>query len=272
VYLLEKFGNRMSRCGDCGLAFTYPLPNEELIASRYCPNWFQAEYLPSYGIDYKEPSLSHLDPKFDFELAPLEKYRKLNRLLDVGAGAGILMAQARRLGWDVSGVELSEFGPGFAMRHFGLDIVQGTLERASFRDAEFDAVILQDTIEHLAEPFRILEIVRRLLRPGGVVVISTPNFDSLSRRAAGKNWKYISPCEHLVLFNSPSLRRILKRAGFQVDRMRTTPPYTAPSARIASSLLRSGFRSAKILGKSFLEVTALGDELWCWARAVPRSA
>jgi 2-polyprenyl-3-methyl-5-hydroxy-6-metoxy-1,4-benzoquinol methylase len=149
---------------------------------RYSQSWFEQEYLPSYGIDPQNPSLTHLAARYNEELGPANLFRQTNRLLDVGAGAGLFLASARAAGWDVEGVEIAGYGPVYAQKHFDLHIVHGTLHDAQFPDDHFDIVMLQDTIEHVSDPLELLTEVCRVLRPGGGVILSTPNVDSLVRR------------------------------------------------------------------------------------------
>jgi 2-polyprenyl-3-methyl-5-hydroxy-6-metoxy-1,4-benzoquinol methylase len=189
---------------------------------RYSQSWFEQEYLPSYGIDPQNPSLTHLAARYNEELGPANLFRLKNRLLDVGAGAGLFLASARAAGWDVEGVEIAGYGPVYAQKHFDLHIVHGTLHEAQFPDDHFDVVMLQDTIEHVSDPLGLLTEVCRVLRPGGGVILSTPNVDSLVRRVFGSRWAFISPREHVHLFNTRSLLWLLKATGFAPFRLETS--------------------------------------------------
>jgi 2-polyprenyl-3-methyl-5-hydroxy-6-metoxy-1,4-benzoquinol methylase len=205
----------MFRCRNCQVVFTYPMLRQDDTLDRYSPQWFEREYLPSYGIDPHSPSLDHLSARYQAELAPAERFRQSGRLLDVGAGAGLFLYSARAAGWQVSGVEIADFGPRYARQYFGLDIVHGTIQDARFPGDHFDVVMLQDTIEHVTDPRGLLAEAHRVLRPGGAVILSTPNFDSLARRLIGKQWALISPAEHVHLFNKAALVWLLKAAAFQ---------------------------------------------------------
>src|SRR3954466_6531415 len=207
--LFEKFSLTMFKCTNCHGVFTFPMVSQTDTLERYSQRWFEQEYLPSYGIDPQQPSLAHLSARYRAELAPLELFRKAGRLLDVGAGAGLFLASARSAGWEVAGVEIAEYGPLYAKRHFDLAIVKGTLQDANFPSEHFDVVMLQDTIEHVLDPQSLLKQVYRVLRLGGAVILSTPNYDSLSRRLLGKRWALISPAEHVHLFTLKSLLWLL---------------------------------------------------------------
>jgi 2-polyprenyl-3-methyl-5-hydroxy-6-metoxy-1,4-benzoquinol methylase len=88
----------------------------------------------------------------------------------------------------VAGIEVSEAGVQFAQTELGLDVKQQAAEEISFDDCLFDVVVMFDVIEHLFEPTRALGSICRVLRPGGILVIITPNFNSISRSVIGVNW------------------------------------------------------------------------------------
>jgi SAM-dependent methyltransferase len=76
-----------------------------------------------------------------------------------------------------------------------------------------------DVLEHLADPLAALERLRRLLRPGGRLFLSTPDAGSLTARLMGRRWHYLDPVQHITVFSRDNLRRALERAGFSVVRM-----------------------------------------------------
>ena len=194
---------------------------QDRALERYSQRWFEQEYLPAYGVDPQHPSVAHLVPRHHAELAPAYRFRQINRLLDVGAGAGLFLASARVAGWQVEGVEIAEYGPVYARQHFGLDLVHGTIHDAGFPNEHFDVVMLQDTIEHVTNPRELLQEANRILRPGGAVILSTPNLDSLGRRLFGTAWALMNPLEHLHLFNMQALLRLFDLTDFAPYRLET---------------------------------------------------
>lgn len=220
---LHKFDMTMLRCRECGAVFTSPQPPTVQVLSRYVEQWFEREYLPSYNIDPQNPSLEHLAPRFAPEFALIERFRQNGRVLDVGAGAGLFLFHAREHGWQPHGVEISGYGPAYAKRHFDLDIIQGDLLHAQFPDQHFDVVMLQDTIEHVPDPLALVREIHRILRNGGAIVLSTPNYQSLSRRVFRQHWALISPAEHLFLFTMRSILQLFQRSGFAPFRLESSP-------------------------------------------------
>ena len=141
--------------------------------------------------------------------------RRLGTLLEVGSAAGFFSKAAQRAGWNVTGLDVMEAGVRFARDALGLDVRHGTLDSVKLPEGGYDAVVMLDVIEHLPHPRASLAKARSLLRDGGVLLLFTPNYDALSRRALGTAWSVLSPVEHLFYFTEESLSGLLQRVGFQ---------------------------------------------------------
>src|SRR6266498_1686762 len=100
------------------------------------------------------------------------------RLLDVGCGTGIFLAVMRERGWRVAGLEPNEAWAAQLRRNLDLEVHTGTLERVPPTLGQFDVVTMLDVIEHLADPLAALAADRRVLRPGGLLVLTTPNLNA----------------------------------------------------------------------------------------------
>lgn len=158
------------------------------------------------------------------------------RLLDVGCGSGEWLAKMSGLGWQVEGIDFDENAVAVA-RQRGLDVRCGTLERQNFLSGVFDAVTLNHVIEHLPDPQNtILECVR-ILKPGGRLVIFTPNSSSLGHKVFRQDWRGLEPPRHLHLFSVQSLRFLLEESGFKNVAIH---PQISKSVIYESMLLRRG--------------------------------
>ena len=142
------------------------------------------------------------------------------RLLDVGCGQGLWLRSMRELGWRVDGVDFDERAVK-AGAEGGLAIRCGSLEQQNFSGATFDAVTMSHVIEHLPDPVRTLTECARILKPGGKLVLWTPNTASLGHRVLKQHWRGLEPPRHLHLFSPASLRILLERAGFDRLSIRT---------------------------------------------------
>ncbi len=155
------------------------------------------------------------------EIASYEPYRRLNTILEVGAGRGRLLAEAAAVGWRTCAVELNESAIAY-LRQAGLDrILVEPAEEMTPPPESADVVRIWDVIEHLTSPVRAIANIRRALRPGGLLRLATTNFASLSRMVNGPEWVYLNGADHIYLFEPATIRQLLTQAGFGRIRIRT---------------------------------------------------
>ncbi len=191
-------------CARCGHVYVTPRLSPALIADIYARFWQS----------HKPKTL----PKDEFayylcrHLAKLGHYGKL---LDFGCGWGQYLAAAQAVGWDAVGIEVDPEKIAFA-RSQGLNAVQGELLDRTFDSETFDAVIAQQVFEHLYDPVSYMEEIKRILKPGGIVFVSVPNYGSIRAKLAGANWDMVSPVAHVRYFTGSILKRLLVDHGFEV--------------------------------------------------------
>ncbi len=143
------------------------------------------------------------------------------RVLDVGCGTGEWMVKMRDLGWQIEGNDFDENAIKVA-NGLGLTAKLGSLEQQEYPDARFDAVVLNHVIEHVPDPVATIRECARILKPGGRLLVFTPNQDSYGRHVFGKDWRGLEPPRHLHIFNPDSMTRLLKAAGFNDSSVRTS--------------------------------------------------
>jgi len=144
------------------------------------------------------------------------------RLLDVGCGNGSFIARMHELGWDVAGTDVDADAVRRARLDSGLDVYEGTLEGARFPVGSFDVVTLTHVVEHVDDPVALLAECRRILRPGGRVVATTPNVESWGHAIFGAAWRGLEPPRHLMLFSVRTMAVCARRAGLRITALRTT--------------------------------------------------
>lgn len=151
-------------------------------------------------------------------LKRLGGYFEVRTLLDVGAGTGILLEEARKLGIDAIGVEPSKWCSRVAADH-GLNILEGTLPHPQLAGRLFDAVTAIDVIEHVSDPVGLLKSCGEHLGKGGGLVIVTPDVRSLTARLLrGRWWHY--RVAHVGYFSKKTLKRALEMSGFRIVSVR----------------------------------------------------
>ena len=166
------------RCGRCGLLFNDQFPpkkskEDSFSGAYYCG--VQSRAFQFHGDEYlKDPSV----PVFRKWLSRLD--RRGGSLLDVGCGLGTFLGVARDEGWRVQGLDVSPFAAKTVKEKMGIDVFNGSLVDAPWADGSFDAITFWDSIEHVDRPKQYLEKALKLLKPDGVLVVATDNFDCLA--------------------------------------------------------------------------------------------
>jgi SAM-dependent methyltransferase len=151
---------------------------------------------------------------------------RVGRVLDLGCGPGHLLACFRGLGWETVGTEATPRAAEYARERYQLDVRVGDTADARFSPAEFHAVVSWHSLEHRHDPARVLDDIERVLRPGGLLLISVPDFDSPEAKANRAAWFHLDVPRHLCHFPAPVLRRELVRRGLTIEaESRWTPEY-----------------------------------------------
>lgn len=213
------------RCGTCGLGYTVPRPSPAELAAYYPDN-----YVP-----YQEPPApttvrQRLGARIDaarfsaglrFGAFRVLTRSQPGRLLDVGCGRGDLAGWFAQRGWSVAGVEPAEDAVRQA-RARGIEMHHGTLDDAPWPPGSFDAVTFNHALEHVPDPQLTLRQAAAMVRPGGLVVVSVPNFGAWQRRLFGSAWFPLDLPRHLQHFDRVSLPRMASAAGLEPCEVRTT--------------------------------------------------
>jgi SAM-dependent methyltransferase len=231
---------------------------------------------------YDQPAPPAPRARYDEWLARAEALVGWGRLLEVGAGSGGFVRTAIARGWKVDATEISKSALD-GLRAAGATVFNGDVAVARYPDDHFDMVVSLEVLEHLPAPLADLAELCRVTRPGGLLLLTTPNFDGLSRRCLGARWRVIDP-EHLGYFTRRTLGWTLRRAGYRevcatsrsLDLMSWGRGNGPADARAfdahASARLRDTVQGSMVLrfGKTMvnyvLRAGNLGDSLLAWAR------
>lgn len=153
-------------------------------------------------------------------LRAIESFKKSGRLLDVGIGTGLLLKLAKGRGWNVQGTDVSSYAIGKAKK-YGFEIFKGRLEESTFKDIFFDVVNMRHSLEHMEDPSKALVRAYQILKPGGIICITTPNSFGAHAKIFGKDWPHLSLPYHLHFFSKQSLSRLVEDAGFVILQLKT---------------------------------------------------
>ncbi|MBV6429336.1 MAG: Ubiquinone/menaquinone biosynthesis C-methyltransferase UbiE [Haliscomenobacter sp.] len=223
------------RCVDCRLLFMHPRPSEkamELMFAGAVPENLRdyAHQPANYGAVTEQKKqlfkerIQQLSTHFDLT--------KKNKMLDIGASSGVMVALAADMGWDAYGIEPSLSGVELCKAK-KMNVLQSKAEKLPFPDNYFDLVHSHHVFEHLNNPFEAAAEVFRVLKPGGKFFIEVPNqFDNIHffrYRMMGKvpvRKRGIRSIHHLYFFSKKNLQELLQNAGF--NNVQVTDKYLAP--------------------------------------------
>jgi 2-polyprenyl-3-methyl-5-hydroxy-6-metoxy-1,4-benzoquinol methylase len=214
VPFTRKDGLDVVRCTACGLVYVNPRARVADLTEIYnSGESSRVEY-------YRDAEVA--DRRTFAEILGIAARLAPGRgaLLDVGPCTGTLLVQAREAGFAVSGIEINAGAARMCRDERGLDVRTGVLEPDSYPPDSFDVVSMGDVIEHVPDPMATLRTVARILKPGGHVLISTPNVDSAAAR-----FLQVKPEEHIYYFSAETLSASLAKAGLQTVEMRTLDRY-----------------------------------------------
>lgn len=223
------------KCILCGSEQAWPrltLPQYQIVACSQCkalqlwpppsPETLQNFYNLSYYTRHAHTWFGRLFMKF-FHLYEIKRVKFLRavqptgRFLDVGCGAGELLADMAAEEYDVYGTEVSQAAFQAIPRALHSRVKVGEVDQCRFPEASFNLIMLSDVLEHTYDPLQTLKTVARLLRQDGNVIISVPNWDDPDARIFPRQyWHNLDVPIHLWHFTVATLTQLAQRAGFRV--------------------------------------------------------
>ncbi|MBI2062877.1 MAG: class I SAM-dependent methyltransferase [Candidatus Yanofskybacteria bacterium] len=168
-------------------------------------------------------------------IAGFLKQVKPGRILDIGCGPGFLLSVLDKK-WDKYGTDISKSKTALDICSKYARVYQGELPRINFNKKYFDVVVLNHVIEQLPKPLEYIKEIKRILKKGGVLIIETPDFDSGCARRFKKNFRLLHDSDHVSLFTSFSLVKMLEDYGFEI--MRVEYPFFDSAYFTKENLLR----------------------------------
>lgn len=228
----------LAQCKSCGLVFVSPFPGLEDIAGFYDQKYFESDF--ACGMlekNYLESESTRVE-EYREMLGFIQNHKQSGKLLEVGCAAGSFLYYAQRAGFQVQGVDISDWAVNTAKAQFKLEVKKGRLMDLGLDAENYDVIFLSDLLEHEPEPNKFLNEVKRLLKKDGVVAIKVPvyvnSFYYRIVRMLPWSWTLgkldarllqalkVShhgpkfPPYHLYEYSPKTLSRLLENCGFKV--------------------------------------------------------
>ncbi|PQP34957.1 hypothetical protein C6A37_05070 [Desulfobacteraceae bacterium SEEP-SAG9] len=216
------------RCLNCDLVSLYPRPRPREFRDSY------DHYLPMGSADIHEWK-KMMQPVVDksADLIELQNKTGKGKLLDIGCGYGFFLEEMALRGWQVQGIEISPTGRQYAKNRLNLEVYSEPLENLALPANTFDVVTLFYVIEHVLDPLALLRAVKRILKPGGLVLLRWPHTTPIVRILGPLSRKldlYHTPY-HIHDFSPKTIKRLLELSDFEAIESRITG-YTLPAPRL----------------------------------------
>jgi len=186
--------------------FLSPLPTIEFLLSIYSND--ESNDACNRNDEYEEQSSQHLSNIFKHCINPA--FEKLGKMLDVGAGTGVLVNVAKKFGWDATGIEFNKTAVEIGKKKFRINLIQGNLYELEkfFPEENFDLLSFYHVFEHIINPKSYLEYITKFLKPNGYMFVTVPNILSDDFIKQGDKWSYLHVPAHISYFNCKSLDEI----------------------------------------------------------------
>lgn len=203
-------GYSLIKCINCDLLQT---KTSEKDRERYVKNKYNAKYADDYV-----QAVPKLSLRFAKQFSLIKKYKQVGALLDVGCGTGHFLKYLSNdhKKWKLFGVEPSDLLRKAAKRNSNINVKDGRLNSIPFADKYFDVITCYDVFEHDIELSKNINELNRVLKPGGLLFIQSPNYRSLMAYIVGKKWDWWCVPDHVVHFSYDFLTNFINRNGFSI--------------------------------------------------------
>lgn len=209
ITVIEENGYKGKRCTQCGLIFISPRPSQEEISDLYGHN--------NAHITAQE----HISDEYRKRLYARHHLRKLNKfvnggyLLEIGAGAGFFLDEARKQGFHPYGLEFNPQQAEFMRSTLGIPCEDKPLSVGIFENKKFDVIYHCDVISHLYHPVTDFQVMNKLLKEDGILFFETGNFAEVDESYYSYIPTFMYP-DHLFFFGLDNLKALLEETGFEL--------------------------------------------------------
>jgi SAM-dependent methyltransferase len=217
--IIKKFGSeKLFYCPECDIHFDSEIPEKSDLE-----NYYQKAYkiTDSNFITTEKRRLSRIPEQFSL-LGDIIKYiAPPAKLLDIGCDKGFFLDEARRIGYEVSGVEPSETARNYCSK-IGINVIK----EIELIENKFNAITLWHSLEHNSDPVQFVNNIKEKLEPNGYLFIRVPALDSLWAKILKSRWIWFQPQNHYFHFSHKSLNHLLGQLNFDVLKIEKRKPNT----------------------------------------------
>ena len=188
------------------------------ISMKDLANFYPNDYAPYQSKPGKSnQSKKKMRTKSLLPESILDSLNENTVLLDIGCGNGKFLYETKKLtNTQVCGLDISKTAVETAKEKFGLDIFYGTIAESPYTDNSFDLITAWQYLEHVQHPLEILQKVHQLLKPNGIFMMSTPNFNSINAKIFKSKWYSLDCPRHLYIYTPKTIHKLMEKAGFVV--------------------------------------------------------
>lgn len=202
--------HELRQCIHCGLMHT---DTTKIERNKYIKQQYGGVYSSGYLLD-----LSKFRKRYIKYISLIDKSFKNVSLLDVGCGLGYFLKfiKSERSTWKIYGVEPNRLLRIRAMQNTGIQVKEGKLESIPFRSSLFNIVTWFDVLEHSPSLKKNILELKRILRPGGILLVQAPNYKSFMAYITGKRWDWWCIPDHVLHFSYDFLTDCFRQNGFKI--------------------------------------------------------
>jgi len=249
-------GRKLLVCQGCGLRWFDPLPSDEELRALYTSEqYLDADY---FSLE-DQLQTNHYQRLAQAAILLGSRIEGGGRVLEIGPGQGHFLKQCQDQGLEVEAIEFSRPMAQALRERLGCVVREGPLEASGLPPSNYQALAAFDLLEHVRDPMGWLKEAWRLLAPGGILVFSTVNVDTvldnvgrlLARMGVSSPMAKLHPPYHLYYFTETIIKKYLQEAGFEIESLaqENYDPRKATSKRIERLALSCIYQAHNILGK-----------------------
>lgn len=240
-YLVSREAFEIYKCANCSFIFTQNYPEEKEMHRFYDSE----EYISHSNTDKGIINRIYRSTR-GFMLQKKKKIIKKSfgftagHLLDIGAGTGHFLNTMSKAGWKVTGIEINDKAREYAITRFGLDLIPPENIKI-LPDKSIDCITLWHVLEHIQDPNKYFREIKRLLKPGGIVIVALPNINSFDAEYYREHWAALDVPRHLWHFNPSTFKIFAEKNGF-----RTAEIYNLPLDVFYISILSERIKDSRL--------------------------